>query len=52
MDECKSPFFVHFGHRYNLLFCKKGNYVCHVVPKNGCASILKTILWEDGKITE
>lgn len=26
--------------------------MCHSIGKNGCASVLKTILWEDGKITK
>lgn len=52
MDESKTPF-LHLVKWYcNQMFCVKKNYACHVVAKNGTSSILKTILWEDGKITE
>lgn len=52
MDDKKTPCITSKPYIYRPLQCQHDNYICHTISKNGCASVLKSILWADGKISK
>lgn len=51
LDSSGSTWIVPLNH-YKPVICHKQKWICFIIPKNGCSSILKSALWYDGLIDE
>lgn len=51
LDSDRTPFIVAMNY-YRPVYCGKHKWMCHTIGKNGCASLIKSALWYDGRMTE
>lgn len=51
LDHYGSPWIIGDNH-YRPIICHKQKWICFIIPKNGCSSIVKSAHYYDGDLTD